>query len=141
MLVNKGRGYVYYLRYHIVFCTKYRHKIIEGQIETRLKEMFQSLVRVHKFEIVTTETIPDYVHLLVDCTPQHYIPDILKALKGNTARFLLKEFPELRKKIWGGHIWNPSYFVASISENTEEAVKKYIESQKESEETVNKKGI
>jgi len=101
MLVNKGRGYVYYLRYHIVFCTKYRHKIIEGQIETRLKEMFQSLVRVHKFEIVTTETIPDYVHLLVDCTPQHYIPDILKALKGNTARFLLKEFPELRKKNLG----------------------------------------
>jgi putative transposase len=141
MLVNKGRGYVYYLRYHIVFCTKYRHKIIEGQIETRLKEMFQSLARVHKFEIVTTEVMPDHVHLLVDCTPQHYIPDILKALKGNTARFLLKEFPELRKKIWGGHIWNPSYFVASIGENTEEAVKKYIESQKESEKTVNKKGI
>jgi putative transposase len=103
--------------------------------------MFQSLARVHKFEIVTTEVMPDHVHLLVDCTPQHYIPDILKALKGNTARFLLKEFPELRKKIWGGHIWNPSYFVASIGENTEEAVKKYIESQKESEETVNKKGI
>ena len=66
-----------------------------------------------------------------DCTPQHYIPDILKALKGNTARFLFKEFPGLKKKLWGVHLWNPSYFVASAGENTEEAVKKYIESQKE----------
>ena len=57
----------------------------------------------------------------VDCTPQHYIPDILKALKGNTARFLFKEFPGLKKKLWGGHLWNPSYFVASAGENTEEA--------------------
>lgn len=131
MLVNKGRGYVYYLRYHIVFCTKYRHKIIEGPVEIRLKEMFQSLAKFHKFEIVTMEVMPDHVHLLVDCTPQHYIPDILKALKGNTARFLFKEFSVLKKRLWDRHFWNPSYFVASVGENTEEAVKKYIESQKE----------
>lgn len=131
MSVNKGRGYVYYLRYHIVFCTKYRHKIICGPVEDRLKEMFQSLAKFHKFEIVTMEVMPDHVHLLVDCTPQHYIPNILKALKGNTARFLFKEFPGLKKKLWGGHFWNPSYFVASVGENTEAAVKKYIESHKE----------
>ena len=131
MLINKGRGYVYYLRYHIVFCTKYRHKIIEGPIEARLKEMFWSLAEFHKFEIVTMEVMPDHVHLLVDCKPQHYIPNIIKALKGNTARFLFKELPGLKKKLWGGHLWNPSYFIASVGENTEEAVKKYIESQKE----------
>lgn len=136
MEAKKGRGYVYYLRYHIVFCVKYRHKIIEGPIEARLKEMFQYLARVHKFEIVAMEVMPDHVHLLVDCAPQHYIPDIIKALKGNTARFLFKEFPELKRKLWGGHFWNPSYFVASVGENTEEAVKKYIESQKEGEEVV-----
>ncbi len=130
MPVTKGRGYVYYLRYHIVFCTKYRHKIIEGPVETRIKEMFRSLANVHKLEIVTMEVMPDHVHLLVDCTPQHYIPDMVKALKGNTARFLFKEFPGLKKKLWGGHLWNPSYFIASVGENTEEAVKNYIESQK-----------
>jgi putative transposase len=55
----------------------------------------------------------------------------LKALKGNTARFLFKEFPALKEKLWGGHLWNPSYFAASVGENTEEAVKKCVESQKE----------
>lgn len=130
MVIRRGRGYVYYLRYHIVFCTKYRHQIIEGPIEVRLKEMFQSLSTQHRFEIVTMEIMPDHVHLLVDCSPQHYIPNILKALKGNTARFLFKEFPGMKKKLWGGHLWNPSYFIASVGEHTEETVKIYIESQK-----------
>jgi len=57
-----------------------------------------------------------------------------QALKGNAARFLFKEFPGLKKKLWGGHFWKPSYFVASVGENTEEVVKNYIESQKEGEE-------
>jgi len=127
MPVNKGRGYVYYLRYHIVFCTKYRQKIIHGPVEDRLKEMFQLLAKSHKFEIVAMEVMPDHVHL----TPQHYIPDILKVLKGNTARFLFKEFPGLKKRLRDGHFWNPSYFAASVGENSEAAIKKYIESQKE----------
>lgn len=134
MATKKGRGYVYYLRYHIAFCTKYRHKVIEGQVEARLREIFQSLAKFHKFEIVAIEIMPDHVHILADCTPQHYLPDILKTLKGNTARFLFKEFPGLKKRLWGGHLWNPSYFVASVGENTEEAVRNYIESQKEGEE-------
>lgn len=131
---KKGHGYVYYLRYHVVFCTKYHHKVIEGPVETRLKEMFQSIARFHKFEIVAMETMPDHVHLLIDCTPQHYLPDILKALKGNTARFLFREFPGLKKKLWGSHLWNPSYFVASVGENVEDAVREYIKSQKEGKE-------
>jgi len=73
----------------------------------------------------------DHIHLLIDCSPQHYIPDMIKALKGVSARLLLKEFPELKQKLWGGHLWNPSYFVATVSENTEEQIKEYINSQKE----------
>ena len=59
------------------------------------------------------------IHLLVNCSPQHYIPDMIKALKGVSARLLMKEFgEELKRKLWGGHLWNPSYFVATVSENT-----------------------
>lgn len=79
------------------------------------------------------EIMPDHVHLLIDCTPQHYIPNILKALKGNSARFAFKEFPELKKKLWGGHLWNPSYFVCSISDIAEQIIIDYINSQKEGE--------
>jgi len=62
----------------------------------------------------------DYVYLLIDCKPQHYIPNVVKALKGVSARLLFKKHPELKKRLWGGHLWNPSYFVATVSENTEE---------------------
>lgn len=130
MEVKKGRGYVYSLRYHIVFCVKYRHEIITGRIETRLKEMFQEIAKTNGFEIVIMEVMPDHVHLLVDCKPQHYIPDIIKALKGNTARFMFKEYPELKKRLWGGHLWNPSYFISNESDITEEVIKNYINSQK-----------
>lgn len=134
MNVNKGRGYVYSLHYHIVFCTKYRHKVIINKIEDKLKEMFFEIAKTNNFKIISLEIMPDHVHLLIDCTPQHYIPDILKALKGNTARFLFKEYPQLKKKLWRGHLWNPSYFVCSISDVTEEIIKNYIESQKERSE-------
>ncbi|HUW63291.1 MAG TPA: IS200/IS605 family transposase [Spirochaetia bacterium] len=130
MPVNKGRGYVYYLRYHIVFCVKYRHAIIRGAVESGLKEMLGNLAKEHGFGIVALEVMPDHVHLLIDCAPRHYIPNIAKTVKGNTARFLFKEYPPLKKRIWGGHLWNPSYFVATVGENTEETVRKYIESQK-----------
>lgn len=59
------------------------------------------------------------------------MPDILKALKGVSARLLLKEFPILKTKLWGRHLWNPSYFVATVSENTESQIKEYIRNQKE----------
>lgn len=131
MKIKKGRGYVYSLRYHIVFCTKYRHKIIIGPVEEWLKDTFYTIAARHGFEIITMETMPDHVHLLVDCAPQHYIPNLLKALKGNSARFIFKEFPELKERLWGSHFWNPSYFVCSISDISEQTIINYINSQKE----------
>ena len=130
MEIKKGRGYVYALKYHIVFCVKYRHPVITGEIERRLKELFLEIAKANEFEILTMEIMPDHVHLLVECKPQHYIPSILKALKGNSARRLFKEYPMLKKNLWGGHLWNPSYFVTSISDISEETIKGYIENQK-----------
>jgi len=127
---NKGRGYVYNLKYHIVFCVKYRHQILKGKIEQDLKNFFLKLAEVNGFQIETIEIVSDHVHLLLNCTPQHHIPDLLKTIKGPSARFLFKKYPELKKQLWGGHLWNPSYFVSSIGEASEDAIKKYIESQK-----------
>ncbi len=133
MKYNKGRGYVFLLRYHIIWCVKYRHGILVGEVETRLKEMLDPLADEYGFTIVAMETMPDHVHLLLDCKPRHYIPDLVKALKSVTARNLLKEFPPLRKKLWGGHVWSPSYLVASVSEVSKDIVREYIESQKETD--------
>jgi putative transposase len=95
--------------------------------------MIYGIADKHEFRIIVMECNEDHVHLLIDCSPQHYIPNIVKALKGNTARFLFKEHPQLKKRLWGGHLWNPSYFVATVSENTEAQIKQYIESQKSGE--------
>ena len=131
MEVTHGRGYVYSIQYHIVWCVKYRHKIITEKIENRLIEILNKIADDNGFQILECNTDKDRIHLLVNCSPQHYIPDMIKALKGVSARLLMKEFgEELKRKLWGGHLWNPSYFVSTVSENTEEQIRKYIQNQK-----------
>ena len=95
------------------------------------EELADRLLKGRYSYIVATHTDKGHIHLLVNCSPQHYIPDMIKALKGVSARLLMKEFgEELKRKLWGGHLWNPSYFVATVSENTEEQIRKYIQNQK-----------
>ena len=121
--VYKGRGCVYSIQYHIVWCVKYRHKTLHSQIELKLIENLNKIAQDNGFTIIEANADLDHIHLLIECTPQHYIPDVLKALKGGSARLLMLEFgDELRKKLWGGHLWNPSYFVATVSENTKQQI-------------------
>lgn len=128
--IKKGRGYVYSIQYHLVWCVKYRHPMITPPVETRLKDILNNIAKDNHFTITELEADKDHIHLLIDCTPQHFIPSVVKALKGVSARLIFKEFPELKKKLWGGHLWNPSYFVATVSENTEAQVRAYIQGQK-----------
>ena len=132
MQVHHGRGYIYSLQYHVVWCVKYRRKVITEQIEKSLLEILTKIAQDNKFGILEFNTDKDHVHLLIDCSPQNYIPSMLKALKGVSARLLMKQYGnELRKQLWGGHLWNPSYFIATVSENTEQQIRDYIKSQKE----------
>lgn len=132
MTIKQGRGYVYAIQYHIVWCVKYRKKILTGDIETALKTILYQIAKDHSFEILELNTNLDHVHLLISCSPQHYIPNIMKALKGVSARYLMQAFgSELKNQLWGGHVWNPSYFIATVSEQTESQIRNYIQKQKE----------
>lgn len=129
--VTYGRGYVYSIQYHIVWCVKYRHKVLTPKIEKRLYEILNKIAENNAFQILECNSDLDHIHLLINCSPQHYIPDMIKALKGVSARLLMKEYgEELKKELWGGHLWNPSYFIATVSENTEEQIRRYIQNQK-----------
>ena len=131
MNITKGRGYVYSIQYHVVWCVKYRHKVLTDEIEKSLIEILNKIAADNEFRILECNGDKDHIHLLIDCSPQHYVPDMIKALKGVSARLLMKQYgEELKKKLWGGHLWNPSYFIATVSENTEEQIRKYIQSQK-----------
>lgn len=131
MQVTYGRGYAYSIEYHIVWCVKYRRKIINECIEQSLIHILNNIADDNGFQILEANTDQDHVHLLVSCSPQHYIPNIIKALKGVSARLLMKEYGDnLRNQLWGGHLWNPSYFIVTVSENTESQIREYIQKQK-----------
>ena len=89
-----GRGYVYSLQYHLVWCTKYRKKVLTYGIDLECRQMLEALADEYRFRITAMEVMPDHIHLLVDCRPQFYIPDMIKIMKGNLARRLFIRHPE-----------------------------------------------
>lgn len=128
--VTYGRGYVYSLQYHIVWVTKYRKPIFIGEIETEVKQYLLETLKSLDMNVNAMEIMPDHIHLLVDCKPQLRLSDAIKILKGNTARWLFLNHPEIKKQLWGGHLWNPSYFAVTVSDRSLKQVTDYILSQK-----------
>ena len=131
--LSYGRGYVYSLQYHIVWCTKYRRNVLKNGIDLDCKELLASIAEEFDFKILAMEVMPDHIHLLLDVSPQFCIPDMLRIMKGTIARKLFMKYPELKEQLWGGHLWNPSYCIVTVSERSREMVEQYIESQKEKE--------
>lgn len=129
--VTHGRGYVYSLQYHIVWVTKYRKPIFIGEIENDVKQYLTDTLKSLDMNVLAMEVMPDHIHLLVGCKPQLRLSDAIKILKGNTARWLFLKHPEIKKQLWGGHLWNPSYFVATVSDRSLKQVTDYINFQKE----------
>lgn len=127
--LSYGRGYVYSLQYHIVWCTKYRKPIMNGIYAQSCKEMLYKIADDYKFKIIELEVMPDHIHMLVDCKPQFCIANMIKILKGNTARWLFMQYPELKKQLYGGHLWNPSYCAVTVSERSLSYVQEYIKNQ------------
>lgn len=128
--VTHGRGYVYSLQYHIVWVTKYRKSILLGEIESDIKAYLLETLKSLDMNVLAMEIMPDHIHLLVSCKPQLRLSDAIKILKGNTARWLFLKYPEIKNQLGGGHLWNPSYFVTTVSDRTLEQVESYINNQK-----------
>lgn len=121
---------MYSLQYHIAWVTKYKKPIFIGAIEQDVKNCFLETLKSLDMDVLTMEIMPDHIHFLVDCKPQLRLSDAIKRLKGNTARWLFLNHPEIKKQLWGSHLWNPSYFVVIVSDRTLERVKFYIDNQK-----------
>lgn len=126
-----GRGYVYKIQYHIVWCVKYRRQVLAGKVEATLKRDLAASATELGIKILAMECMPDHIHILVNCSPQHYIPTMVKILKGNSARHLFMAHPELKSCLWDGHLWNPSYFITTVSDNTAQQISEYIKKQKQ----------
>lgn len=125
-----GRGYVYDIYYHIVWCVKYRREILVGNIKDDFIDIITNICINNNYEIVEINTDKDHVHMLLGLSPQDSIPVVMKTLKGVSARLLnQKHSAEISKALYGGHIWSPSYYIATTSDNVMDNIKAYIKNQ------------
>jgi len=125
-----GRTSVYNVNYHIVWTIKYRRKVLTSEIETELKNICKRLGEEHNFTVQLLEVENcDYVHCFVSAPPKVSISEIVKILKGSSARLLFTKFPELKKQLYKNTLWNPSYYVETVGSISDGAIRKYIESQ------------
>ncbi|WP_374706067.1 IS200/IS605 family transposase [Brevibacillus reuszeri] len=127
--VETNHNIVFDCKYHVVFCPKYRKKVLTEPVDIRLKELFLEKAMELRAEIVEMEIMPDHVHLLIKCDPQFGIHRVVKHLKGYTSRVLRMEFRHLKSRL--PSLWTNAYFVATVGTVQLDVIKKYIESQKE----------
>ena len=120
---------VYSLQYHLVWCTKYRKPVLTESIQSSLISEIRNIARNSDFEIVELNTDKDHIHMLIYLKPTHFIPTVVKQLKGSTSRTLRSKHKELRRIYYGGSLWSPSYFISSVSDTTEEVISRYIQNQ------------
>ncbi len=123
---------VYSCKYHIVFCPKYRRKVLREPIAERFKELVLSLQEQYNFIVIEMEVMPDHVHLLLDIDPTVGVNKIVSKIKGFTAHYLTREFPELKRKL--PTLWTRSKFIATVGSVSLEVVKQYIQEQKSNEQ-------
>lgn len=126
--VQSNHNVTFDCKYHVVFCPKYRRKVLVIGVDTRLKELLISKATDIQVNILEMEVMPDHVHLLLKCDPQFGIHKVAKHLKGYTSRVLRQEFPSLTRRL--PSLWTNSYFVATVGAVQLDVVKKYIEEQK-----------
>ena len=121
---------VYRCCYHVIFCPKYRHKILASKVSDRLKEICFEIAKAHDFIIEQIETDKDHVHMIINCNPRYGVMKCIQLIKSTTAIRLFDKFPHIRRtKLWGGKFWSRSSFVATVGSVSLEVVKKYIENQ------------
>jgi len=131
MKYKSNANVIYSCKYHIVWCPKYRRKVIVGAVEARLKELVHQICSELCVEIIAMELMPDHVHLILDVDPQFGVHKVVKTIKGRTSFVLRSEFRNLTTKL--PTLWTNSYFVSTVGGAPLEAIKQYVENQKTSQ--------
>lgn len=126
---TNNNNIVYSCKYHVVWTPKYRRKVLRDGVDIRLKELLKQIAKEIQVEIIEMEVVEDHVHLLIEVDPQFGLHKAVKRFKGTTSRSLRLEFPHLKQKL--PTLWTNSYFVSTVGGAPLEAVKQYIQNQKD----------
>ena len=117
------------LRYHIVFCPKYRKRVLEGRLAARLSELLQEACEVRRWQLHELSIQPDHVHVMIQLPPKDSVAFAAQILKGGSSRVIRQEFPELSEFLWGASLWGDGYFAESTGHVNEEVLRDYIRHQ------------
>jgi len=123
-----NKNVAYSCKYHIVWCSKYRRKVLSGAVEERLKEITRIACQEMAVDLIEMEVMPDHVHLLLAIDPQLGVHRVIKGIKGRSSRLLRTEFASIKSRL--PSLWTNSYFVATVGGSPLEIIKRYIEQQK-----------
>lgn len=124
----KNAGAVFSLKYHVVWCPKYRRSVLVPPIDARLKELLYETAAAHEMTVHALEVMPDHVHVFVETGPTVHVAEIANRFKGATSRTLREEFPSLRSRL--PTLWSRSYFAATVGAVSEATIRRYIADQK-----------
>lgn len=128
---KSNNNIVFSCKYHIVWCPKYRRKVLVGDVEKRLKEIINELALELNVEIIEMETDKDHIHILIDIDPQFGVMKFIRLAKGRSSKLLRDEFQHLKTKL--PTLWTNSSFISTVGGAPLEIVKQYIENQQTSE--------
>lgn len=125
---NYERGYVYNTHYHLIWVTKYRRQCFTTpELVEEMKSILNHVAELSDVNVQEMEVMPDHIHILCSFKPKYSITDIIKNLKGSSARLFLANHPEIRKnQFWGNKLWSNSYYVGTVGNMSKETVKQYI---------------
>src|SRR4029434_1288511 len=121
-----GSHTVYNIEYHFVWVTKYRYKVLTGDVALRVRELVRQTCEIFEIKILQGVVSKDHVHILVSAPPHMAPSEIMRRMKGRTSSKLFEEFPMLKKRYWGRHFWARGYFCATVGQMTEEMVQEYL---------------
>ena len=128
MAYRKTSHSVYDLKYHVVWVTKYRYRVLRGTIGVRTRDIIRQICNQLDVQIVQGHVSSDHVHLLVSVPPTLSVSQLMQRLKGTSSRKLLQEYSELSQRYWGRHLWARGYFAVSTGNVTDEIIRQYIAS-------------
>ena len=117
------------LMYHLVWIPKYRKRLLEGLLKTRLEALFQECAEINGWQIEELNLQPDHVHMLIRIKPSISVAKVVQFLKGGSSKILRKEFPELKEFLWGDSFWSDEYFAETCGTVNEQAIRRYIQNQ------------
>ena len=126
---RKGAHTVHDLKYHLVWVTKYRYKVLQGEIGVRVRDIIRAVCMANEIIILKGHVSTDHVHLYVSAPPRLAVSKMMQYIKGKSSRRLQQEYPSLRKRYWGQHVWARGYFCMTAGQINDEQIKAYIEQQ------------